>query len=67
MAEVTDYVALPFVLSDDDVVAGEVAECFSASAAAMRAEALSRRSRHAAAVAFSRSGIRQRGISATSS
>jgi hypothetical protein len=56
MAEVTYYVALPFVFSDDGVVAGEAMECFSANAAVMRAEALSRKPGHAGAVAFSRSG-----------
>ncbi|MDA9542257.1 hypothetical protein ACM41_39810 [Bradyrhizobium sp. CCBAU 21362] len=56
MAEVTYYVALPFVFSDDDVAAGEATECFSANAAVMRAEALSRKPGHAGAVAFSRSG-----------
>lgn len=56
MAEVTYYVALPFVFSDDGVVAGEALECFSANAAVMRAEALSRKPGHAGAVAFSRSG-----------
>jgi hypothetical protein len=56
MAEVTYYVALPFVFSDDGVAAGEATECFSANAAVMRAEALSRKPGHAGAVAFSRSG-----------
>jgi hypothetical protein len=40
MAEVTYYVALPFVASDDGVAAGEPTECFNPNAAAMRAEAL---------------------------
>ncbi|MCP1744075.1 hypothetical protein ABIF65_005741 [Bradyrhizobium japonicum] len=56
MAEVTYYVALPFAFSDDGVAAGEATECFSANAAVMRAEALSRKPGHAGAVAFSRSG-----------
>jgi hypothetical protein len=56
VAEVTYYVALPFVFSDDGVAAGEATECFSANAAAMRAETLSRKPGHAGAVAFSRSG-----------
>ena len=56
MAEVTYSVALPFVFSDDGVVAGEAMECFSANAAVMRAEALARKPGHAGAVAFSRSG-----------
>jgi hypothetical protein len=37
MADVTYYVALPFVFSDDGVAAGEATECFSANAAVMRA------------------------------
>lgn len=40
MSDVTYYVALPFVFSDDGVAAGEAAECLSANAAVMRAEAL---------------------------
>ena len=50
------YVALPFVDSGDGVVAGEPAECFNPVAAAMRAEALSRKEGHVGAVAFSRTG-----------
>lgn len=42
MSEVTYYVALQFVFSDDGIAAGEAAECLSANAAVMRAEALSR-------------------------
>jgi hypothetical protein len=42
MADVTYYVALPFVASDDGVAAGEPTECFNPNAAVMRAEALSR-------------------------
>lgn len=56
MSEVTYYVALPFVFSDEGVAAGEPAECMSANAAVMRAEALSRKPGHAGAVAFSRTG-----------
>ncbi len=56
MAEVTYYVALPFVVSDDGVAAGEPTECFNPTAAAMRAEALSRKEGHVGAVAFSRTG-----------
>jgi hypothetical protein len=36
------------------VAAGEAAECLSANAAVMRAEALSRKPGHAGAIAFSR-------------
>ena len=41
MAEVTYYVALPFVASDDGIAAGEPPECFNPTAVVMRAEALS--------------------------
>jgi hypothetical protein len=56
MAEVTYYVALPFVAADDGIAAGEAMECFSANAAVMRAEVLSRKPGILGAVAFSRSG-----------
>jgi hypothetical protein len=39
MADVTYYVALPFVASDDGIVAGEPTECFNPVAVVMRAEA----------------------------
>lgn len=42
MAEVTYFVALPFV-ADDGIAAGEPTECFNPNAAVMRAEALSRK------------------------
>ena len=42
MAEVTYYVALPFIASGDGVAAGEPTECFKYNAAVMRAEARSR-------------------------
>ena len=41
MAEVTYFVALPFVAADDGIAAGEPTECFNPNAAVMRAEALS--------------------------
>jgi hypothetical protein len=56
MAEVTYYVALPFVAADDGIAPGDHIECFSANAAVMRAEALSRKEGCVGAVAFSRSG-----------
>jgi hypothetical protein len=56
MAEVTYYVALPFVVADDGVAAGEPTECLNPNAAVMRAEALSRREGNVASVAFSRTG-----------
>lgn len=66
MAEVTYYVALPFVAADDGVAAGEPTECFNPNAAVMRAEALSRKEGHT--LARSRSAARVillRAISAT--
>jgi hypothetical protein len=56
MAEVTYYVALPFVASDDGVAAGESTECFNPNAPVMRVEALSRKEGLLGAVAFSRTG-----------
>jgi hypothetical protein len=54
--DVTYYVALPFVASDDGIAPGEAVECLSANAAVMRAEALSRKPGHVGALAFSRTG-----------
>ena len=56
MAEVTYYVALPFVATDYGIAPGLPVECASASAAVMRAEVLSRKQGHIGALAFSRSG-----------
>jgi len=56
MAEVTYYVALPFIAADDGIAAGEPTECFNPVAVVMRAEALSRKEGHVGAVAFSRTG-----------
>jgi hypothetical protein len=56
LAEVTYYVALPFVASDDGIAPGEPVECLSANAAVMRAEVLSRKQGHVGALAFARSG-----------
>jgi hypothetical protein len=56
VAEVTYYVALPFVAANEGVAAGEPTECLNPNAAVMRAEALSRREGHFGAVAFSRTG-----------
>jgi len=39
MAEVTYFVALPFVAADDGIAAGEPTECFNPVAVVMRAEA----------------------------
>jgi hypothetical protein len=56
MAEVTYFVALPFVSTDDGIAAGEPVECFNPVAVVMRAEALSRKEGYVGAVAFSRTG-----------
>jgi hypothetical protein len=64
MSEVTYYVALPFVPSDDGIAAGEAIECFNPNAAVMKAEALSRKPGHVGAAA---AGIRRPANSATPS
>jgi hypothetical protein len=56
VAEVTYYVALPFVAGDEGVAAGEPTECLNPNATVMRAEALARKEGHVGAVAFSRTG-----------
>ena len=56
MSEVTYYVALPFVASDGGIVPVEAVQCYSAIAAVMKAEALSRRPGYVGAIAFSRTG-----------
>ena len=56
MSEVTYYVALPFIATEDGIGPGEPTECFNPNAAVMRAEALSRKEGHVGAVAFSRTG-----------
>jgi hypothetical protein len=38
MADVTYFVALPFVAADDGIAPGEAVECFNPNAAVMRAE-----------------------------
>jgi hypothetical protein len=54
--DATYYVALPFVVADDGIAAGEAFGCFNPNAAVMKAEALSRKPGIVGAVAFSRSG-----------
>jgi len=55
MAQMTYYVALPFMLAeDDDLVAGEAQECHSATQAERRARSLAEK--HVGAVAFARTG-----------
>ena len=56
MSEVTYFVALPFVATDDGIAAGEPTECFNPAAVVMRAEALSRKEGCVGAIAFSRTG-----------
>ena len=58
MAEVTYFVALPFVAADDGVAAGEPTECFNPVAVVI---ALSRKPGHVGALAFSRTGDRGTG------
>jgi len=58
MAEVTYYVALPFLQDDDGVpVAGNAEECQSAATALRRAEMMSRMTGSIGAVAFSRTSF----------
>lgn len=56
MADITYFVALPFVATDDGVAPGEPVECLSAETAILRAEHLSRREGVVGSIAFSRSG-----------
>ena len=57
MADVTYYVALPFLMTmDGSPVAGAAEECQSSAAALRRAEILSHGAGRIGAVAFSRSG-----------
>jgi hypothetical protein len=52
----TYHVALPFIVTDDGIAPGDAAECQTAEAAIVRAEALSRTDGYVGAVAFSRTG-----------
>jgi hypothetical protein len=56
VADVTYYVALPFVMSDAGPAPGEGVECTSAAAAILCAEALSRKQENIGAIAFRRTG-----------
>ena len=57
MADVTYYVALPFVQDDTGAtIAGAAEECQSSAAALRRAELLSRATGCIGAIAFSRTG-----------
>jgi hypothetical protein len=57
MADITYYVAMPFLQDDTGtLIAGAAEECQSSSTALKRAETLSRMAGNIGAVAFSRSG-----------
>jgi hypothetical protein len=57
MADVTYYVALPFLQDDDGtLIVGNPEECQSSTAAVLRAETMSRMLGSIGAVAFSRTG-----------
>jgi len=57
MADVTYYVAMPFIHDDGgSLVAGAAEECQSSSGAIRRADVLSRAAGSVGAVAFSRTG-----------
>ena len=57
MADITYYVALPFLQDDaGSLIPGAAEECQSPTTALRRAEILSRAAGHIGAVAFSRSG-----------
>ena len=57
MADVTYYVAMPFLQDDSGLpVAGAAEECQTSATALRRAEMLSRLAGHIGAIAFSRSG-----------
>ncbi len=57
MADITYYVAMPFMQDDSgEMIAGSAEECQSAATALRRAEILSRAAGHIGAIAFSRSG-----------
>jgi hypothetical protein len=59
MSEVTCYVALPFVPSDDGIALGEAIECSNPNSAVMKAEALSRKPGHWRRRVQPRNGIPQ--------
>ena len=56
MAQITYYVALPFVATEHGIAAGEPTECLNPLAVVLTAEALSRKQGSVGAVAFSRTG-----------
>ena len=62
MTTLSYFVALPFVLADDGIVAGGPIECTSAGTAILLAEVLSKTAGVVGAVAFSRTGDPDIGI-----
>ncbi|WP_407156647.1 hypothetical protein [Bradyrhizobium sp. STM 3557] len=57
MAEITYYVAMPFLRDESGVlIAGNAEECQSSTTALRRAEMMSRLAGNTGAIAFSRSG-----------
>lgn len=56
MSNVTYFVALPFISTEEGLAPGPAEECRTPGQAVMRAEALSRKDGHVGALAFSRSG-----------
>jgi hypothetical protein len=56
MTDITYYVALPFIATDDGFAAGEPTECLNLLGVVAKAEALSRKQGNVGAVAFSRTG-----------
>jgi hypothetical protein len=50
MSEMTYYVALPFVPSDDGIAPGEAVECFNPNSAGNEGGALSRKSGYVGAI-----------------
>ena len=56
MSEITYYVALPFVATDNGIAPGEAVECFNPNLAVMRAAAFSNKPDYVGALAFSRTG-----------
>ena len=56
MGEITHFIAMPFDLTDDGLVAGEFCKCRSPAAAIERAQGMWKIFGHAGAVAFIRTG-----------
>jgi hypothetical protein len=56
MAEITHFIALPFDISDEGIIAGEPFKCASPAAAIERARGLWKIFGHAGAVALVRTG-----------